>query len=160
MVHRITLRSNPRLLFVYLFMPCALALGGVAFWLGGGLWGILILAGGALLAWALLKFTRRQLATRIESKEEGISFSLFGEETVEFPWASLRLAGLAQEEGRGRRGRKLFVYREEGDKLFTIPDEFENFEALVAEVRGRTDFREISLGKTDTLKEKLREILG
>jgi hypothetical protein len=160
MVHRITLKSNPRLLLVYLFIPCAVALGGLAFWMGGGLWGVIILAGGGLIAWSLLKFTRRQLATRIESNEEGISFSLYGEDTYMFPWSSVRLAGIAQEEGKGRRGRKLFVYREEGDKLFMVPDEFENFEALVAEVRSRSDFREISLGKTDVLKEKLREMLG
>jgi hypothetical protein len=160
MVHRITLKSNPRLLFVYLFIPCALAVGGLAFWMGGGLWGILVLAGGGLIAWTLLKFTRRQLATRIEAGEEGLSISLYGEERFTYPWASLRVAGIAEEAGKGKRGRKLFIYREEGDKLFTIPDEFENFETLVAEVRGRTDFREIRLEKTDTLKDRLREILG
>lgn len=160
MVHRITLRSNPRLLFVYLFIPCALALGVLAFWMGGGLWGVIILAGGGLIAWTLLKFTRRQLKTRIETGEEGLRFSLYGEDAETLPWSSVRLAGLAQEEGRGRRGRKLFVYREEGDRLFSIPDEFEDFEALVAEVRKRTDFREIPLGKADTLKAKLREALG
>jgi len=160
MVYRITLKSNPRLLLVYLFIPCALALGGLAFWMGGGLWGVIILAGGALIAWTLLKFTRRQMKTCIESGEEGLTFSLYGEEKAVLPWPSVRLAGMAQEEGKGHRGRKLFVYQEEGDKLFTVPDEFERFEALVAEVRGRTDFREIPLGKTETLKDKLRELLG
>ncbi|GAH69727.1 unnamed protein product, partial [marine sediment metagenome] len=51
------------------------------------------------------------------------------------------------------RGRpSLFVYREEGDKLVTIPKEYSDFEALFSEIKDRTPFQELSLRRGETIQ--------
>ena len=55
--------------------------------------------------------------------------------------------------------RKFFVYKEEGDVLFIIPDEFENFDGLAAEVKARATFHEISLQRGEELKGRLKALL-
>lgn len=164
MVYRITLRSNPRILALYLLIPVLLAAGIGALFLLGPLFGLIALAAVLFLGWSMVKLTRRQLATRIETLADQILFVLHGDERFAYPWDALRIAGIAHEQhedGRKRRGdRRLFIYNEKDDRMIALTDEFENLDGLAAELRTRTDFREITLIPGETLKEKLRELVG
>ncbi len=156
-----TIASNPRLLVVWLALPLLLAAGAAVIPLMGLLFGVIALVIAAFIAWTLAKMVRRQMRTRIEVDEDGARFVLYGEETLTFPWPAVRLAGLAVEQGkRGRRARRLFVYREEGDHLMTVPEEFERFDELAAEVRRLAPvFHELELAPGEPLKERLRALL-
>ena len=44
--------------------------------------------------------------------------------------------------------------------MFALTDEFENLDGLAAELRQRTDFREIDLSPGETLKDRLLRIVG
>ncbi|MGA2973840.1 MAG: hypothetical protein ABSF77_00850 [Spirochaetia bacterium] len=164
MVYRITLRSNPRILALYLLVPVILAAGIGALFLLGILFGLIALAAALFIGWSMVKLTRRQLATRIETLTDQILFVLHGDERIAYPWDALRIAGIAheqREDGRKRRGdRRLFIYNEQDDRMIALTDEFENLDGLAAELRTRTDFREITLVPGETLKEKLRELVG
>jgi hypothetical protein len=159
-----TLRSNPRILLVYLLMPVLLAAGMGAIFLLGPLFGFVALAAAGFLVWQMLKLTRRQLATRVETLTDEILFVMHGEEKVSFPWEKIRIAGMAVEpDGKGRmraRDRRLFVYNEQDDRMFALSGEFENLDGLAVELRARTEFREIVLATGETLEAKLRELVG
>lgn len=157
-----TLLSNPRLAIVWLMLPVILAAGAATIALLG-LWpiGLISLVAALYIVWTLAKVVRRQMRTRIHVGDDGVRFDLYGEETLSYQWTEVKLAGLAIEEGkRGRRARKLFLYKEEGDRLMSVPDEFERFDELVSEVRSRAHaFRDLTIASGETLKGELRRLL-
>jgi hypothetical protein len=156
-ISRITFLSNPRLIPASLLMPLSIAAGIALFLIFGLLIGIVALAAGVFFCYSMVKFLARQLASRVETGEDGIRFTFFGEETLTFPWEKIRLAGIAEEAGARKR---LFAYSDDADRFVAIPDEFQGFDGLVAEVRSRTAFQEITLSSGETLKEKLKALLG
>jgi hypothetical protein len=163
-VYRITLRSNPRILGVYALIPVLIAAGVGSIWLLGPLFGIIALLFAGILAWSVLKLARRQLATRVETLTDELLVVLHGDEKVSLPWDAIRLTGFAleqREDGTTReKDRRLFVYNEKDDKLIVLTDEFEGLDGLAGELRERAEFREIALLPGETLKEKLRELVG
>jgi hypothetical protein len=156
-----TVRSNPRLLLLYGSIPIMLAAAGAAFLLGT-VAGLIALAAALFLSWTMVRATRRQLATRIETLTDEILFMMPGDEKVLFPWEKIRFAGIATDEGEKarRRTRRLFVYNEQDDRMIAVTDEFENLDGLAAELRAKTDFRELALSHGETLKSRLRELVG
>jgi hypothetical protein len=159
-----TVRSNPRILFIYIFMAVLLIVGGAVLFLAGVIFGLIALAIALFFSWTLLRLTRRQLATRIETLTDEVLIIMQGDEKVLFPWEKIRIAGMATEEGERPRGRRilrrLFIYNEQEDRMIAVTDEFENLDGLAAELREKTDFREIVLAPGETLKGKLRELVG
>jgi len=125
-----------------------------------GTWlGILACAAAFVICRVMFTFVRRQLASRIETRTEGISFNLSGDDPRFLGWDEIRMAGIAEEPGRFATQKRLFIYKEEGDILFMIPDEFAGFEELAAEVREKTRFHDISLARGESLKERLKVLL-
>lgn len=161
-----TVRSNPRILIVYLVFPLILAAGIAAPFVIGLFYGLIALAAVAFLTWTLLKIIRRLLATRIETLTDEVVFHLQGDEKIVFPWKQVRLAGVARTADDSgaprarRRDRRVFIYSETNDKMFAVTDEFADLDALVAELREKTDFHDIVLAPAETLKDRLREIVG
>lgn len=164
MVYRMTVRSNPRILAVYILIPVIIGAGIAAFFVFGVLYGLVGLAAAAFFAWSLVRLTRRQLATRIETLTDEVLFRLHGDEKILVPWGKVRVSGFALVTDKAgtplRKDRRLFIYNEEEDRLLTLTDEFENMDGLAAELRRKTDFRELVLAEGETLKEKLRELVG
>ena len=156
MTYRMTIRSNPKLLIVpaviVVLFGCALA----AFAVGPAL-GIIGLVVAAYLSFILARFVQKQLRCAVEVREEGFSLDLYGEEKVKIVWEQVSHLGTAREQ-RGRR--VLFLYREDEDKLLQVPDEFERFDELVAEVAPHGQMMEIELEQDETLKDRLRSIVG
>ncbi len=159
-----TVRSNPRILFVYIVLPVVIALGIAAPFVLGVLYGLVALAAALFFVWQFVRLTRRQLATRIETLTDEIVFRLHGDEKIVVDWKQVSIAGFAtatDAAGRSRRrDRRLFIYNETEDRLLSLTDEFENLDGLAAELRGKVDFRELVLAPGETLKDKLRELVG
>jgi hypothetical protein len=158
---RMTLHSNPRLAVFALALPALLAAGVAVFPLMGPIYGILAIAVAGFIDWTMLKILRRQMKTTVTVDDEGARFNLYGEEKIGFAWSEIALVGLAVEQGRrGPRGRQLFYYKEDGDRLMVVPAEFERFADLEAETRRyATGFRDIVLATGETLKTRLRPLL-
>jgi hypothetical protein len=173
-----TVASNPRILAAFAMAIVLLGAGVGALFVLGFVVGLIAMAAVLFVDWTLLRLVRRQLATRIETTDESITFTLVGAETVPFPWEKIRVSGTVTASdtrgrssdkrgrssvtrGRGRhRDARLFVYNETDDRMISIPAEYENIDALEAELRSRTDFRELTLDRGETLKDKLRELVG
>ncbi len=179
MAHRITIRSNPRLLVIPLVIVGLLALALAAF-TAGPLLGIGALAFGGYIAYTLVRFVRKQLACVVEVLDDTLVLDLYGEEKVTVAWADVTHLGTARD---GRKRRMLFLYREPEDKLLVVPDEFDRFDLLVASVAGKVGsapqgaqapdgtsptatppqvpaWLELELGTGETLKDRLRSIVG
>lgn len=156
-----TVVSNPRLAVFGLILIALLAAGISVFFLMGPFYGIAATALAALIDWNMFKVLRRQLRTTVTVDEEGVRFNLYGEEKIDLPWPELTLVGLAVEAAvRGRRGRQLYFYKEEGDRLMVVPADFARFEDLVAETRRLAPaFRDLGLAASETLQARLRTLV-
>jgi hypothetical protein len=158
-----TVRSNPRILVVFTVVPVIiLAAAGLLFLLGA-LFGLIALALGVFVSWTILRFTRRQLSSQVETLADQIVFNLLGDERLALPWKRVRAAGIATEPSarrRRERDRRLFVYDEQDDRMFALTDEFENLDDLAAELRQKTNFCEIELSPGEKLKDRLLQLIG
>jgi hypothetical protein len=163
-VYRITPHAQPRLLVFYAIMALIVAAGAASILLVGPLIGLIILAASLFIAWSMLKVVRRQLSMRVETLTDEILFVQHGDEKLSFPWEKIFVAGFSHEtEGSGRKRRavrRLFIYNEQDDRVISLTDEFECLDGLAAELREHAPFRELTLEEGQTLKERLRELVG
>jgi hypothetical protein len=155
-VYRMTVRSNPRLLVVPVVVLVLFGVSIAAF-AASPLLGIGGLALSAYIGYALFRFVSKQLRCTVEVVEEGVRLDLYGEEKISLEWDDVTHLGVATDS---RRRRILFVYRESADKLLVVPDEFERFDALVAEVAAHGELQTITLEANETIKDRLRTIVG
>ncbi len=121
--------------------------------------GIIACLAALVAGWVLAVFVKRQLASRIRTGADGISFTLYGADVRSFAWGDIRMAGAVEDPAGRRPRRKLFVYKEDGDVLIVIPDEFAGFDSLGAEIRGKTRFHDITLAPGEELKDRLKGLL-
>ncbi|UCF98495.1 MAG: hypothetical protein JSV89_02925 [Spirochaetaceae bacterium] len=156
MRHTITLSSNPRMIILILVVISLPAMAVLLLIFAGTLFGIIALAGAAYLDYTMLRFFRNHLKSWVETTDTELKCRLPDGDLLEFSWDRVTAAGYCTQE----RGRPfLFVYREEGDKLVTVPKEYSEFEALHSIIRQRTPFQELSLGRGETIQERLKTML-
>jgi hypothetical protein len=122
----------------------------------GTLLGIIALAGAAYLDYSMLRFFRNHMKSWVETTDTELKCQMPDGELLVFSWDQITAAGYCTQE----RGRPfLFVYREEGDKLVTIPKEYGDFETLFSTIKQRTPFQELSLSRGETIQERLKQML-
>ena len=156
MKHTITLTSNPRMIILFLIVIILPAAGILLLVFAGTLIGIIALAAAAYLDYSMLRFFRNHLNSWVETTDTELKCRMPDGELLDFSWDQVTAAGYCTQE----RGRPfLFVYREEGDKLVTIPKEYGDFEALFATIKQRAPFQELTLSRGETIQERLKEML-
>ena len=157
MRHRMTLSSNPRMIILVLFMIALPAAGILLLIFVGIVLGIIALAGAAYLDYTMLRFFRNHLKSWVETTDTELKCQMPDGELIVFSWDKVTTAGYFTQE----RGRPfLFVYREEADKLVTIPEEYSEFKTLYSEIEQRTSFQELSLAGGETIQDRLKEMLN
>jgi hypothetical protein len=156
MKHTITLTSNPRMIILFLIIVALPAVGVLLLIFAGTLLGIIALAAAAYLDYSMLRFFRNHMKSWVETTDTELKCRMPDGEMLVFSWDQVTAAGYCTQE----RGRPfLFVYREEGDKLVTIPKEYGNFEVLFSTIKQRTPFQELTLSKGETIQERLKQML-
>lgn len=156
MIHKMTLRSNPRLILFGLLVPGVPLLGVFLLVFLGGIWGIVALLGCSFFTYQFTTFMLPHVRIRIETTEDGITCIRPGNYNIAFQWPEVSHAGLVRQESQKP---SIFLYSEEHDRFVTISEEFSNFEQLLATVKEHTPFQEIQLAKTDSIQEWLRQQL-
>jgi hypothetical protein len=127
----------------------------------GTLLGIIALAAAAYLDYSMLRFFRNHMKSWVETTDTELKCQMPDGELLVFSWNRVAAAGYCTQE----RGRPfLFVYREEADKLVTIPKEYGDFEILYSTIRERVTkqeiaFQELALGRGETIQERLKQML-
>jgi hypothetical protein len=156
MRHTITMTSNPRMIILFLVVIALPAAGILLLIFAGTLLGIIALAGAAYLDYSMLRFFRNHMKSWVETTDTELKCQMPDGELLVFSWDQITAAGYCTQE----RGRPfLFVYREEGDKLVTIPKEYGDFETLFSTIKQRTPFQELSLSRGETIQERLKQML-
>jgi len=156
MKHTITLTSNPRMIILFLIVIALPAAGVLLLIFAGTLLGIIALAAAAYLDYSMLRFFRNHMNSWVETTDTELKCRMPDGELLDFSWNQVTAAGYCTQE----RGRPfLFVYREEGDKLVTIPKEYGDFQTLLSAIRERTPFQELSLSRGETIQERLKQML-
>jgi hypothetical protein len=156
MRHTITITSNPRMIILFLVVIALPAAGILLLIFAGTLIGIIALAAAAYLDYSMLRFFRNHMKSWVETTDAELNCQMPDGELLVFSWDQVTAAGYCTQE----RGRPfLFVYREEGDKLITIPKEYSDFQTLYDTVKQRTDFQELSLHRGETIQERLKQML-
>lgn len=154
MTYRITFTSNPRMIMLVLLMILAAAFVVFLFAIGSSIAGLISLVVIGYLEFQAGRHLNGQLTSSVVTNDEGVTVQHAGIGIRTFPWEQISRAGYAVP--RNKRERPVvFIYNEEDDRLITIPDEFESFRSLMAEVRRRTDFEDIVLAPDETLEARL-----
>ena len=156
MRHTITISSNPRMILLFLIVVALPAAGVLLLIFAGTVVGIIALAAAAYLDYSMLRFFRNLMQSWVETTDSELKCQMPDGELLVFSWEQVTSAGYCTQE----RGRPfLFVYREEGDKLVTIPKEYSDFQALYDTIKQRAPFQKISLRRGVTIQEWLKETL-
>jgi hypothetical protein len=156
MRHTITLTSNPRLIILFLVVVALPVAGVLLLIFAGTIVGIIALAGAAYLDYSMLRFFRNHMKSWVETSDRELKCQLPDGDLLVFSWDQVSAAGYCTQE----RGRPfVFVYKEDGDKLVTIPKEYGDFEALLSTIKKRTDFKEFSLKRGETIQDRLKRML-
>ena len=156
MKHTITLTSNPRLIILFLIVIALPAAGVLLLVFAGTLIGIIALAAAAYLDYSMLRFSRNHLNSWVETTDTELKCRMPDGEMLVFSWDQVTAAGYCTQE---RDRPFLFVYREEGDKLVTIPKEYGDFQTLLSAIKERTPFQELTLSRGETIQERLKQML-
>ena len=159
MTYRITLRSNPRLLLLFTVMTSVPVTGIVLLALQLITLGLIVTIVGIYFAYQMLKLVRSTLRSRVVTSEESINYDFGKGDAHEISWSAVTHSGTF---GKTSRSRTVFVYAEEGDRLLSVPDEYEGFEALVEEIEAPTGpvFETIDLATETSISDYLRERVG
>ena len=155
MTYRITIRSNPRVIGIFILVPALPAIGVVTFFLLPPVVGVILTGVGALFGYNLFKLSRSTLQSKIITSETSVIFDFGQGHADEFTWEQITHAGTFREP-KGKR--MVFVYEEPTDRLVTIPDEYESYDQLVEEVKNGTAsvFEKVDLATQASLTDYLR----
>jgi hypothetical protein len=157
MTHTITIASNPRIVLVFL-IAVVIPVGGVLLTILFHIFlGIIVTVVGGFIAWHLMKFGISSLKSWVRTDDEGITIKISNEDPKGLTWEEITHAGLVSQV---KTRNQMFIYAEETDKLFTIPDEYSDFDKLIEFTSERTPFENVSLEQTDTITSYLREVVG
>jgi hypothetical protein len=144
------------MIVLFLIVVALPAAGILLLIFAGAVVGIIALAAAAYLDYSMLRFFRNHMKSWVETNDSKLRCQMPDGELLVFSWDQVTAAGYCiQEKGRPF----LFVYREQGDKLVTIPREYGDFQALYDTVERRTDFQQLSLARGETIQERLKQIL-
>ncbi len=160
MEYRISIRSNPRVLLMLAIIVGVPAFAVSLFFYAPPLLAIIATALAGYLSYSLIRFVRGSLGSRVIPHDEGITFNFGHNDIDRFTWDEVDFAGICREE---KQRPYLFVYDTENDRLVTVPNEYENFDSMIEEVRshmGDETFEEVILSPGQTIAEVLRERLG
>ena len=132
MVYRYQLSKNPRSL---LFPAVAVLLVGGSVAVGLSVdrtIGIVALIVSAVIGFYLIKLFRTSLASVIRLNDDGFSAVSPMGARYSLEWREITIAGVYEIPGRSP---ELFVYAEETDRLFRIPDTYRSFDEMKAELQ-------------------------
>ena len=132
MVYRYQLSKNPRSI---LFPAVAVLLIGGSITVGLAVdrtIGVIALIVSAIIGYYFVNMFRKSLASVIRLTDDGISAVSPMGANYSLEWGQITIAGIYTISGRHP---ELFVYAEDTDRLFRIPDTYSNFAGMQEELR-------------------------
>ena len=156
MISKIKLINNPKIFLVFLIILALPAAGVLFIYIFNVVLGVIAIGIAVYLNYHLIKFVIGHLASRIETSEAGILCRTSTNEVIDMAWDKITVAGCYKEP---KSNEKIFVYHEGQDKLLKISRDYSNFDRLMQEIRAKTPFQEIELSDSETLEERLKQLI-
>lgn len=157
MTYRYDRKHSRNLIPMYLLAIAAVGAGIACFFFASRLTALIVTAVGVYVAYTIFKTSAKILNSRIMTYSEGCTVYTTLGEKLQFDWASINYAGVVTN---GTHPGIVFLYREDEDKIATIPNMFIGFDDMVEEFKANTPFKEYTLDEGElTIVEHLRKLV-
>ena len=156
MIHAMTARSNPRLIFLGLLLLALPVFGIILLLTVSGIGGVIGLLASGFIAYQITQYMLPKVRARIETSDNGIVCTRPGSDDIAFCWPEVTQAGLIRQKSEKP---SIFVYNENTDQLVLIPQEFSDFDQLLACVRQQAPFQDVQLDAAESIQDWLRQCL-
>jgi hypothetical protein len=153
MIHRMTVISNPRLLFFYALMVGIPLAGAAGFLVLPTMWATVVLGGALFVDYQLFKFGRTYTESTIESTDDEVAINMPGQDRVPIVLSDLTLAGDFSINGTAT----IFLFNKANDKLYTIPNEYTGFDHLRELAKSKAPWEAVEARTMLGLKHFLKE---
>lgn len=153
MIHKPTERFTKKRTLVYAGTILVFAAAVSSIFVLGPIVGIILTVLIGFVGYQLFRLMKVQAESYLKTDEEGMVCKTALGEEIEIAWSEVDQAGLAVDD-RGRRFA--FVYRDLDDTLITLPDDYSDFDALVAELESRYSLRRFELEPKQSVEEYLK----
>ncbi|MBQ0166843.1 MAG: hypothetical protein KBT02_07050 [Treponema sp.] len=142
MTYKYDKKHSKNLLPMYLLAIACVGAGIACFFFASRLTALLVTAAGVYVAYIIFRTSAKILSSKVVTYSEGCTVYTTIGEKIQFDWTSINYSGVVTN---GEHPGIVFMYREDEDKIATIPNMFQGFDELVAEIKENTPFKEYTL---------------
>lgn len=157
MTYKYDKKHSKNLFPMYLLAIAAVGAGIACFFFASRLTALLVTAVGVYVAYTIFKTSAKILSSRIVTYTEGCTVYTTIGEKLQFDYSAVNYAGVVTN---GQHPGIVFLYREDEDKIATIPNMFIGFDDMVEEFKADTPFKEYTLDEGElTIVEHLKKLV-
>ncbi len=159
MIYKLSLKSNPKLIVLYIFVAALPAFGLLLLVIAGPLPGLISIAVTGFISYQISKVIKPVVKSKIHTHDDGLTFFLTDGEIERYFWDKITHIGTCETE----KGQKtLYIYIEPEDRFMIIPDEYTGIMDLAVEVAEQTSLTpgHSVLKEGETAKDALKKIMG
>lgn len=157
MIYKYDRKHSRNLIPMYLLAIAAVCAGLACFFFASRLTALIVTAVGVYVAYTIFRTSFKILSSRIVTYSEGCTVYTTIGEKLQFDWSAVNYAGVVTN---GTHPGIVFLYREDEDKIATIPNMFIGFDDMVEEFKENTPFKEYTLDEGElTIVEHLRKLV-
>lgn len=143
---------------MYLLAIASVGAGIACFFFASRLTALFVTAAGVYVAYTIFRTSAKILRSRVVTYSEGCTVYTTLGEKLQFDYSAVNYAGVVTN---GQHPGIVFLYREDQDRIATIPNMFQGFDDMVAEFKENTPFKEYTLEEGElTIVEHLRKLVS
>lgn len=158
MIYKYDRKHSRNLIPMYLLAIAAVCAGLACFFFASRLTALIVTAVGVYVAYTIFRTSFKILSSRIVTYSEGCTVYTTIGEKLQFDWSAVNYAGVVTN---GTHPGIVFLYREDEDKIATIPNMFIGFDDMVEEFKENTPFKVYTLDEGElTIVEHLRKLVS
>lgn len=157
MIYKYDRKHSKNLIPMYLLAIASVGAGIACFFFASRLSALIVTAVGVYVAYTIFRTSSKILRSRIVTYSEGCTVYTTLGEKLQFDYSAVNYAGVVTN---GQHPGIVFLYREDEDRIATIPNMFVGFDDMVEEFKANTPFKEYTLDEGElTIIEHLRKLV-
>lgn len=158
MIYKYDRKHSKNLIPMYLLAIASVGAGIACFFFASRLSALIVTAVGVYVAYTIFRTSSKILRSRIVTYSEGCTVYTTLGEKLQFDYSAVNYAGVVTN---GQHPGIVFLYREDEDRIATIPNMFVGFDDMVEEFKANTPFKEYTLDEGElTIIEHLRKLVS
>lgn len=154
MIYRYDKKRNPRLRIMKIGLGALAVIASVVVLLAPPIISVPVFILAAILLFKIWGVYSKLVQSFINVHDEGISGKSPSGSVIRLPFEQVSESGVAVDPNGQRI---VFLYDAENDQLVQMPDLYQNFDAMVAELQGYRPMREVHLEEEQTVEDLLRK---